>query len=282
MAPLGQISHHVGLDVDGVNVAPRHSAGQAHGEVARARADVGHEGVGGEGEGANHVVGLLPGVARGIVEDARPALCVLELVLVVPARVRPGAPGSRQDDQGQKSRPSQPPNGASARHLTAATQSAIWTRPTSSYVPFPRGRKIEASPSLTSNQSLPRASRMLGLWVTIRVLVRGSGAVAMRVRRACARRLFSLGLTTRPPSVTSLVAVGSLAAISRAVSTARWKRLEYDWPTGTPAARKASPMALASARPLSLSCRCRSTLAKLSGSVSAWSGWVAPWRTTMT
>lgn len=47
-----------------------------------------------------------------------------------------------------------------------------------------RGLKIETSPSLTSNQSLPKASRMFGLWVTTRVLVPGSGGVPTRVRKA--------------------------------------------------------------------------------------------------
>ena len=41
-------------------------------------------------------------------------------------------------------------------------QSAICRRATSTYLPF-SGRKIDASPSFTSNQSLPSASRMFGL-----------------------------------------------------------------------------------------------------------------------
>src|SRR5262245_4527311 len=41
-------------------------------------------------------------------------------------------------------------------------QSSICTRATSRYLP-PSGLKIEASPSLTSNQSLPNASTILGL-----------------------------------------------------------------------------------------------------------------------
>ena len=34
------------------------------------------------------------------------------------------------------------------------------------YDPFPSGLKIAASPSRISNQSLPNASRMFGLWLT--------------------------------------------------------------------------------------------------------------------
>jgi hypothetical protein len=83
------------------------------------------------------------------------------------------------------------------------------------------GLKIEASPSLTSNQSLPNASRMFGLWVTMSVFVPGSGVVVTSVRSASDRRLFSFGLTTSPPSEISSVACGSLPPISRAVSTAR-------------------------------------------------------------
>jgi hypothetical protein len=62
---------------------------------------------------------------------------------------------------------------------------------------------------------------MFGLWVTTSVLVPAAGGVAAIVRSAWARRLFSFGLTTRPPSLTSGVASASLPPISCAVSTAR-------------------------------------------------------------
>ena len=97
----------------------------------------------------------------------------------------------------------------------------------------------------------------------------GSGAVPTMARSAWVRRLFSFGLTTSPPSLTSSVASGSLPPTSRAVSTARLKRLEYDFPIGTPTDLNSSPIAFASARPLSFSCRCLATLSRLSGSVSA-------------
>jgi len=50
---------------------------------------------------------------------------------------------------------------------------------------------------------------MCGLWVTTRVFVPGSGMVATIARNASVRRLFSFGLTTNPPSVTSSVACGA-------------------------------------------------------------------------
>src|SRR4051794_32676753 len=53
-------------------------------------------------------------------------------------------------------------------------------------------------------------------------------------------------------------------------------------PDGIASLRIPSPMARASARPLSLSCRCLSVFCGFNGSVSAWSACVAPWRTTMT
>src|SRR3989441_1123004 len=122
-------------------------------------------------------------------------------------------------------------------HFVAPAHWPICTRATNEYFPFPSGLKMDASPSLTSNQSLPRASRMFGLWVTTSVLVPASGGVPTIVRNACVRRLFSFGLTTCPPSLTSSVACGSLPPISLAVSTARYNWLDSDLPVGTTAAR---------------------------------------------
>src|SRR5215472_1424294 len=99
-------------------------------------------------------------------------------------------------------------------------QSAICSRATRTYVPF-SARKIEASPSFTSNQSLPSASRMFGLWVTRTVLVPGLGGVPISLRIASARRAFSLGDTTRPPSVRSAVFSISAKPAIVAVSYAR-------------------------------------------------------------
>src|SRR6516164_1618171 len=55
-------------------------------------------------------------------------------------------------------------------YLTATNfgQSSICTRATSRYLPS-SGLKIDASPSFTSNQSLPKASMMLGLCVIRKV-----------------------------------------------------------------------------------------------------------------
>src|SRR4029077_3237342 len=59
---------------------------------------------------------------------------------------------------------------ASRGHLDAAVHWAICTRATITYFPF-AGLKIDASPSLISNQSFPNASRMFGLWVMTSVFV---------------------------------------------------------------------------------------------------------------
>jgi len=68
--------------------------------------------------------------------------------------------------------------GNSAADYAAATRghSSICIRATSVVLPFP-GRNSEASPSFTSNQSLPSASTMLGLCVMRIVLVPGAGIV---------------------------------------------------------------------------------------------------------
>src|SRR5882757_9236530 len=100
--------------------------------------------------------------------------------------------------------------------------SAGWTRPTRVKPPLPSGLKIEASPSRTSNQSLPKASRMLGLCVTRMTLVPAAGGVAASFLSAAARRLFSLGDTTRPPSEMSAVDVTAPNPSIVPVSTARW------------------------------------------------------------
>src|SRR5262249_41638077 len=55
---------------------------------------------------------------------------------------------------------------ADGSHFAAVAHWAIWIRATRLYFAFPSGLKIDASPSLISNQSLPNASRMFGLWVT--------------------------------------------------------------------------------------------------------------------
>jgi hypothetical protein len=69
--------------------------------------------------------------------------------------------------------------------------SSACTRATSLNPPAPSGLNIEASPSRTSNQSLPNASSMLGLWVTTTTLEPAGGMVAANLRNAWARRLFS-------------------------------------------------------------------------------------------
>src|SRR5262249_10254206 len=111
-------------------------------------------------------------------------------------------------------------------YLTATSfgQPPICTRHTSRYLPS-SGLKIEASPSFTSNQSLPRASMMLGLCVMRKVFLPFSGTCASILRSAMARRLFSSSDTMRPPSVRSVVFSMSLNPASTAVSKARLKLL---------------------------------------------------------
>ena len=62
---------------------------------------------------------------------------------------------------------------------------------------------------------------MFGLCVTINVFFPFSGGIAAIFLNASARRSFSMGVTTRPPSVISREDITSLALISLPVSTAR-------------------------------------------------------------
>jgi hypothetical protein len=63
---------------------------------------------------------------------------------------------------------------------------------------------------------------MLGLCVMRKVFLPFSGARASMLRSAAARRLFSSGDTTRPPSVRSVVFLTSLNPERTAVSKARF------------------------------------------------------------
>jgi len=80
---LAQVLDHVGLHVHRVHLALRQHVRQANGKIARPRPDVGDLGVGRELERLDDFMRLLPGVALRVVEDARPALGVLEPVLRV-------------------------------------------------------------------------------------------------------------------------------------------------------------------------------------------------------
>src|SRR6266702_5821849 len=72
-----------------------------------------------------------------------------------------------------------------------------------------------------SNQSLPNASMMFGLCDTITMLPPAGGCTPTSLRQACVRRSFSIGGTTRPPSVMSGDATTSPKPSSVPVSTAR-------------------------------------------------------------
>src|SRR6266550_4613391 len=108
----------------------------------------------------------------------------------------------------------------------ALIQSAACTRATRTRLFEPSGLNTDASPSLLANQSSPNASRMFGLWVTMRVLLPASGATVARALSALARRAFSVGETTSPPSVRSTVLVGDFPLNSSPVSVARLNSLE--------------------------------------------------------
>src|SRR5262249_61326543 len=85
------------------------------------------------------------------------------------------------------------------------------TRTINAYSPLPSGLKIDASPSFTSNQSRPKASRMFGLWVTMSVFVAGSGpGGAMGGRGRGGRGVFVVG-AERAPLGASGVAAGCLS-----------------------------------------------------------------------
>ncbi len=99
---LAQVAHHVGLDVDRVHAPPGCHVRQPHREVPRSGADVGHRGVGRQRERADHLVRLLPGVARGIVEHLRPVLGALEIMVVRVRRLRLRRPQQRaRPERGQ-------------------------------------------------------------------------------------------------------------------------------------------------------------------------------------
>ena len=73
---------------------------------------------------------------------------------------------------------------------------------------------------------------MFGLCETSTMLVPAGGAVEASLRIAAARRLFSIGVTTRPPSVMSALGVTAPKPSSVPVSTARLNWLVTTCPTG--------------------------------------------------
>src|SRR5437763_593935 len=110
--------------------------------------------------------------------------------------------------------------GCALDYCASFAHSAACTRTTNFVPPLPSGLKIDASPSRTSNQSFPKASMMFGLCETSTTLAPAGGTVAASFFIAAARRLFSFGVTTRPPSVMSAVDVTAPKPSSVPVSTA--------------------------------------------------------------
>jgi hypothetical protein len=101
------------------------------------------------------------------------------------------------------------------------------------------------------------------------------GAVPSMVRSARARRPFSLGDTTRPPSPSSGTTFTAPRPSNSAASLARQKGEDWMAVTVMPRSRSAAPRVRDWDRPVSFSCRWVVQSARLKGLVSAWSLWVA-------
>ena len=78
LCALGEVAHHVGLDVGRDHLALRNRAREPDREVAGTRADVRDRHRGLERERGDHLVGLLPGITTRIVELLRPLIRMLE------------------------------------------------------------------------------------------------------------------------------------------------------------------------------------------------------------
>jgi hypothetical protein len=76
-----EIEDHVGLDVHPVHDTPGKSGGEAHGEVARAGADVRHHEIVSGCQQRYYGVGVLPGFTFGVLETLGPLLRVLEAAM---------------------------------------------------------------------------------------------------------------------------------------------------------------------------------------------------------
>jgi hypothetical protein len=103
---LAEVLDHVGLGVDGVDAALRRHVGEAHREVAGAGADVRHDGVGRKLQRLDHLVRLLPGVARRVIPACSHGGRVGEAVVVAAvmglmATVRAGR-GREESDEDER------------------------------------------------------------------------------------------------------------------------------------------------------------------------------------
>src|SRR5262245_10712681 len=95
------------------------------------------------------------------------------------------------------------------------------TRARTLNLPSPRGWNTTTSASDRSTKSLPAASMRFGLWLTMMVFLPPWGGVESNSRSALARRWFSFGETTRPPSLTSIDVVTGPTPSNLAASWAR-------------------------------------------------------------
>jgi len=107
--PLGEVADERRLDVHRVDLPGRaHGSSEANREVPGSRPEVGHHGPLLHPQELDDLLGLLPGVALGIVEDSSPALGILEpvsragLVGAAGGRDRPAEPQGEQDRGSEK------------------------------------------------------------------------------------------------------------------------------------------------------------------------------------
>src|SRR4029079_14341575 len=83
---FAQRAHHVGLDIDREQLAVGYAGRDTHGEVARAGAEIGDTAPGLQLQRIEDLIGLLPGIASGIVELFGPMLCILKRAVVTSVR----------------------------------------------------------------------------------------------------------------------------------------------------------------------------------------------------
>jgi len=84
LRPLGEIAHHVGLDIGGEDFSVGHAFGDPYAEISGARADIGDPRRALQTKRIQNLLRLLPGVAFGVVELLRPLLGIVEAAMKSP------------------------------------------------------------------------------------------------------------------------------------------------------------------------------------------------------
>ncbi len=166
------------------------------------------------------------------------------------------------------------PSVARAAKRRKPVQARGSTRPTSRKRLLPRGAKMAASPSSRDRLAAPS---ILKPCATRTVFVPPRGRVPSIRRSAATRRLRSCSVAEVARLVRSMV-VRTRPKARRAVSRVRQNLLARTDPTGISSARKARPIARASARPSGVRFRCVRQLARFFVSVSSCEKSVAAWR----